>query len=326
MSESLDVLLDEYDTLSRAIEHTESFLEFYNVESMTGNELAMAQHYLDTVMAPVGLSFVSFEDSSTPASDAAMADQATKGDGESRGEKLKKFATKSLDSMKERLKKLPAEIKKYTEILLNAITGSTKGLTNSARQILDQLESAESSTKSVTGKYSIFSDTRPHASIQALAKGISSLSQESEKAVKQIIGDAGGVQSNLKLYNYKGTEFNFDGTSKFFDSKVKNESTDIAALSKSDIKLVCDAIIDVASKIESLKDNLPEMSRYIDPIVDSSFKGASVASAAGNGVKDGSKKAMAVASFYRNVIGGYIKYTIKISKAALGLANGSIKG
>lgn len=322
----LEETLDEYDKLSRAIVSTECFLEHYSIETMEGQELSVAEHYLEGVFERVGLSLESYsiEDSSTPASDAAVAEQSgtDKDSTSSKGSKLKEMAKKGLDKMKDKLKDLPEQIKKYSELLMSSITGSTKALSNTAKQILDKLEDSEQITGKVSGSYSIFEDTRPHNAISSLSKGIESLSRESDKAVNQII-DSSKTTSNLKLYNYKGTEFNFDGTSKFFDNKLKISKGDINAISKTDIKLVCEAIISLAESIESLKKNLPDMTKYIDPLSKANFSASEGVTA--KGMKGTTKTAFAISGFYRSVIGGYVKYSLKISKTALAFANASIK-
>lgn len=329
--ESLENSLLEFDKLSRAIVKTDAFLEFYSVESMEGADLAAAEHYLGVLLEPVGFSFesYSFEDSSTPASDAAVAntsvnESSSDSNKPSKGEKLKKFAKDSLDKMKNKLKNLPEEIKKYSQLLVDTMTNSTKGLSNSAKQILDKLESSESITGKIKGSYSIFEEVRPQAALGHIGKGLASLKSEADKSVKQIIGTQ-GTTSNLKLYNYKGTEFVFDGTSKFFDSKFKTEKSEINALSKTDIKLVCENVIKVSDAVEDLKSSLPDMGKYVDDIVNKNFSSGSGLKEVGKGMKDGSKTAMSIAGFYRTVIGGYVKYTIKVSKVALACANGSIK-
>lgn len=324
---NLEELLSEYDTLSRAIEHTESFLEFYTIESMEGADLEMAEHYLENIFSNVGLSFesISFEDSTTPASDSAVAESSTSDKPtESKSEKLKNLAKKGLETMKEKLKKLPEEIKKYSELLINTMTNSTKGLSNTAKQLLDKLEGSETVTGKIGGSYSIFSSVRPQSALGHISKGLSSLRSESDKAIKQIIGD-GNITSNLKLYSFSGTEFSFDGTNKFFDNKLKSDKTEISALNKSDIKLVCESVIKLSEDVEALKKSLPDMNKYIDSIVNKNFAAGAGIKEAGKGIKDGSKTAFALAGFYRSVIGGYIKYTIKVSKIALACANGSIK-
>lgn len=324
ISMELDDRIRQFDSLSRSIVRVESFLEGYSVENMEGATLDMAEHYLDTMLSNSGMSFesISFEDSSTPASDAAVADSSSiDTSNPSRAEKLKKFAKDSVDKMKDKLKDLPEQIKKYTKLLLETITGSTAGLSNTAKQILDKLDSAEVITGKISGNYSIFEEARPQAAISSLSKGVASLSSEADKSINSIMGTQGAT-SNLKLYNYKGTEFKFDGTSKFFDTKLKNEKKDVSAANTSDIKQTCENIISLSEAIENLRKNLPNIEGYIDKMV--KFNGGGVSGAAKD-MKDGGKKAMAVSSFYRNVIGGYIRYSIKVSKAALGYANASLK-
>lgn len=311
---SLNGLFSEYDTLSRAIDKVDQVLAHYAIESMEGQELDAAIHYLDAILEPAGHSFEAYSvESDTPASDAALA--GTNTTTPTRGERVKKFAETASATMKEKLRKLPEEIKKYATIVMETMTSSTKGLANTAKQLLDQLDNVENTAREVSGNYAIFNDTRPQAALASLRQGVASLGKESEKALEAIGKLRDGASSDLTLLSYKGTEFKFDGTSKFFDSKLDNEKTDIRGLSKADVKLVCERVIQLSEEIESAKTNLPDITAMIQ-------RGVRQTSSAG--AKDTAKHTFAMGTFYRQVIGGYIRYTIKVSKLALAYANGSL--
>lgn len=311
---SLESSLRELETTLVAVDRVECLLTDYNVESMQGNDLSAVVFFLDTVCG--GLP--SFEDSATPASDAAIGSTgADTGTGTpTTGAKVKEFAENALAKLKDKLKKLPEEIAKYSQMVMEAMTSSTKGLSNSAKQILDSLEKIEATADKVAGPYSIFTEVRPVASLDGLIKGINSLGSEAQNAYNVVGKLQENAKSNMVLYSYLGTEYKFDGTSKFFDMTVKSEKTEVPGLSKTDVKLVCEKVITLAEAIESAKTKLPK----IKDIISSAVNKASTSSN-----KEGGQAALALGGFYRSVVGGYIKYTIKVSKLVLGLANGSIK-
>lgn len=299
--DNLESSLREYANLQRSIASLEHFISYYNVESFEGLELDMSIQYVEDVVSRSNIELESFEESSTPASDAALGDAPK----ESKGEKLKKFANNAKEKMKEKLKELPEQIKKYMKILSDTLILGSKGLSNSAKQILDKLDNVDQISGKIKGNYSVFEEVRPQSAIDSLIKGVDSLAKEAGNAYNVILKKSDNASSNLTLYSYKGTEFKFDGTSKFFDSKLPKDNVDLNKLSKSDIKLVCEKIISLAEAMDNANDKIPNTVDLIKQI-------------------DDSKIAFALAGFYRTIIGGYFKYTIKISKMALKLANGSI--
>lgn len=298
---SLDNSLREYANLQRSIVSLENFISDYNVESFEGPELDLSIKFVEDVVSRSNIELESFEESSTPASDAALGDTPK----ESKGEKLKKFATNAKEKMKEKLKDLPEQIRKYTKILVETLTLSTKGLSNTAKQILDKLDSVDDISGKAKGDYSIFEEVRPHSAIESLIKGFDSLSKETGNAYDVIVKKSDTSKSNLSLYSYKGTEFKFDGTSKFFDNALPKGTVELNKLSKTDVKLVCEKIISLTEAMENASSKMPN-------IVEAAKK-----------VED-PKSGFALAGFHRSIIGGYVKYAIKISKLALKLANSSI--
>lgn len=317
--ESFENSLRELDSTHRAIVSLEGFISTYTIESMEGVELDMAIHYIDNLLESNGIVIEdqSFEnEGATTASSAATTGTTTSPTGQSKGEKVKKFAEDTLKKMKEKLKTLPEEIKKYAALVMDTLSNSSKSLSNTANQILSKLDSVEETQNKITGNFQIFTEVRPQAAVESVSKGISSLGDQGKSALDVIGKLSDTASSNLTLYNYKGMEFKFDGTAKFFDMKIESKKVEINGLSKTDVKLVCDKVIALSSSIDRTKERLPNVAGLIE---------TATRRAESSSNKEGIKAAMALGSFYRTVVGGYIKYTIKISKMALSAANGSIK-
>lgn len=310
--ESFESSLAELESNCRTILSLESFIHTYSVENMVGADLDMAIHYIDTVLEANGLS----DDYSFEAEEAETTGTVTSPTGQSKGEKVKKFAEGAIRKMKEKLKTLPDEIRKYADLVMETLSGSSKTLSNTAKQILDKLDSVENTQSKITGNYSLFKDVRPQAAVASITRGIVQLGDQGKKALDVVGKITEGASSTLTLYNAKGAEFKFDGTSKFFDTKVESTKVEINGLSKTDVKLVCDNVIKLAESIDSAKEKLPKVGELVK---------AAVAKAGTTNNSESGKAAMALGSFYRSIVGGYIKYTIKISKLALSAANGSIK-
>lgn len=314
--EGLESSLKELESTHRVAVSLEHFIRTYNIESMQGVELDMATHYIDSLLDSnrIAIDDISFEEGE--ATSASTAGTVTSPTGQSKGEKVKKFAQDTLKKMQEKLKALPEEIKKYAAIVMDTLTNSSKSLANTAKQILTKLDGLEATRSKITGNYSIFTDTRPQAAVASVTKGIVSLGDHA-KSASDVVGKINETTtSQLTLFNYKGVDFKFDGTSKFFDMKVESTKIELNGLSLTDVKLVCENVIKLAEAIERTKERLPKMADLIQ---------TSVQKVSASTDKEGIKASMVLGGFYRSVVGGYIKYTIKISKMALSAANSSIK-
>lgn len=309
--EKFEGSLRELESTHRAMVSLESLVQHYNVESMEGPGLDMAIHYINSVLEAndIQVDELSLEEDGGTGT-------LTNPTGQSKGEKVKKYTQETIKKLMDRVKKLPAEIKEYAKLVMDTLANSSKALSNTANGILSRLDSVETTQRKITGPFSIFESTRPQMSIEFLIKGLGSMNTQTRSALDVVSKTSPNANSTLTLYNYKGMEFKFDGTARFFDSKLDLKKVEINGLSKADVKLVCEKTLVLADAIEKVRSSLPDMEDLINKVV----RRVETTS-----TKEGAKVALEIGSFYRKVVGGYIKYTIKVSKMAMKAADASIK-
>lgn len=296
----------------------ESIADSYDFESFESVDFKALGLLIDNVVSSRGLSLedISTEDSVTPASDAATGDEPSKMDKVK--STIKATAEKFIEKAKEVAKDIPGYLAKLEEVLMN----STKALKDSIITIENKLQNGTFDSKKISGRFGIFEKTNPSQTIAIINAGATALSTNIEVIFNDYLKKAKGETSNteitLVLKDHTGAEFKYDGTTKFFKPNMSFEKKEMTSLSKTDIETTCRELTKLIATLDGISDKTKKMGNTnFDSLV------SNVRSGDAN-VKGSVKEVMSIASFNRNVIGGYIKYAIKIAQASLDACNKSI--
>lgn len=301
----------------------ESIAESYDFESFESVDFESLGFLINNIVSSRGLSLddISTEDSVTPASDEASG--KTEAPESSKMDKVKSTikatADKFIEKAKEIAKDIPGYLAKLEEVLLN----STKALKNSITTIENKLQTGTFDSKKISGKFSVFEKNKPDQTVMVINASAVALSTNIEVIfndyVKKAKGEVSKTDINLVLKDHLGTEFKYDGTTKFFKPNMSFEKTEMTSLSKTDIEATCRELTKLLATLDGISDKTKKMANTNFDYLVSTVKSGDA------NVKGSVKEVMSIASFNRNVIGGYIKYAIKIAQVSLDACNKSIK-
>lgn len=314
----LSDLTDQYRRSLDVAISLESIAESYDFESFEASDFKMLGHLVQTTLMSNGLTLdaLSMEvDAVTPASDAATG-VATKTDNIKAG--LKKAAETIMEQAKNIGKTINEYLKRLEQVLLN----STTALKNSVSVIENKLNNQDVGTGKIKGNFSIFDKQKPQLTLALVSTSASVLSKSIKPLfddyVKKAKGDATQSDIKLSLKDHTGAEYKYDGTTKFFKPETKFTATEMTSLTKSDIIATCKAVTDLIAALDDISKQSKQMASVnYDSLIASTSSGDAK-------VKASVKEVMSISSFQRNVVGGYVKYAIKVAQASLDACNKSI--
>lgn len=319
MDNDLSRKIDECNRNLSVAESLESIAESYDFESFESVDFETMGFLINTIVTSNGfqLDSLSLEESASPASDEATGKVTSKTDKIK--QTLKDTANKFIDKAKDIAKDIPG----YLERLQAVLTNSTSALKNSVIKVENKLQNGELVTGQIEGKYSVFDKQKPNATIDIVIKSTNDLAANIDKIfndyVKKSKGDKVDTNIKLSLKDHTGAEYKCDGTTKFFKPNMSFETKSIGALSKTDI----DSTLSGVTKLVAGLDNISAIAKKMSSTNFDSLV-SNVKDSDGT-VKASVKEVMSISSFNRNVIGGYVKYAIKVAQASLDACNKSIK-
>lgn len=319
--DKLTVMTDQYQRSLDAVVSLESIASSYDFNSFTPNDFKALEHLIHVTLESndFSLDVLSMEvDAVTPASDAATDAPAkpTKADN------IKAGLKKAADSIMERAKNIGSEIGEYLKKLEQVLLNSTTTLKNSVTAIENKLNNQDVHTNKIKGNFSIFAKQKPQPTLALVSTSAATLSKSIKPLfddyVKKAKGDATQSEIKLTLKDHTGAEYKYDGTTKFFKPDLKFTPVEINSLTKPEIIATCKAVTDLVVALDDISKQSKQMASVnYDSLVATTSSGEAK-------VKASIKEVMSISSFQRNIIGGYVKYAIKVAQTSLDACNKSI--